>query len=55
MRIWICQICVFIYDEMKGLPEEGITPGTAWEAIPEDWCCPECGISKADFEMQLVG
>ena len=34
-----------------GDPDEGIAPGTAWEDIPEDWYCPDCGASKEDFEM----
>ena len=46
-----CVICGFIYDEEKGLPEEGIAPGTLWEDVPDDWECPECGVSKYDFEM----
>ena len=25
--------------------------GTKWEDIPDDWTCPDCGVSKADFEM----
>ena len=54
MRIWVCHTCGFVYDEMLGLPEEGIEPGTLWEEIPEDWTCPECGVSKADFEMRMV-
>ncbi len=51
MSKWICLICGFIYDEAKGLPEEGIAPGTLWQDIPDDWSCPECGASKSDFEM----
>lgn len=50
-RKWECQICGFIYDEARGLPEEGIAPGTPWEEIPEDWCCPDCGVAKAEFDM----
>lgn len=50
-RKWQCLVCGFIYDEAEGLADEGIAPGTAWEDIPEDWQCPECGVSKADFEM----
>jgi rubredoxin len=46
-----CVICGFIYDEEKGLPEEGIAPGTLWDDVPDDWECPECGVSKYDFEM----
>jgi rubredoxin len=51
MKTWECIICGFIYDESKGLPEDGIAPGTPWERVPEDWACPECGVSKADFSM----
>jgi rubredoxin len=46
-----CVICGFIYDEELGLPDEGIAPGTKWEDVPEDWECPECGVSKFDFEL----
>ena len=49
-RKWECVICGFIYDEAVGLPEDGIEPGTRFEDIPDDWCCPHCGASKEDFE-----
>ncbi|MBC9716492.1 rubredoxin [Streptomyces sp. TRM66268-LWL] len=45
----MCLICGWVYYEDLGLPEEGIPPGTAWEDIPDDWSCPDCGVSKADF------
>lgn len=45
-----CVICGFIYDEALGLPEDGFPPGTRFEDLPEDWECPDCGISKADFD-----
>ncbi len=51
---WECVICGFIYDEEKGLPDEGIAAGTRWDDVPEDWECPECGVSKYDFEMVLA-
>jgi rubredoxin len=46
-----CISCGFIYNEADGLPDEGIAPGTRWADIPDDWCCPQCGTEKADFEM----
>lgn len=49
-RKWICLVCDYIYDETKGIPEEGIAPGTPLEAIPDTWACPDCGVTKADFE-----
>lgn len=51
MKKWQCMVCGFIYDEELGLPEEGIAPSTRWDEIPEDWSCPDCGVSKEDFEM----
>jgi rubredoxin len=54
MKSWQCIVCGFIYEEAKGLPEEGIAPGTAWADIPEDWECPDCGVAKSDFEMVQI-
>ena len=51
MKKYECMMCGWIYDEALGDPDEGIAPGTTWEDIPEDWCCPVCGASKEDFEM----
>jgi rubredoxin len=51
MKKFQCIVCGFVYDEVKGLPEEGLAAGTRWADVPEDWECPECGVSKADFEM----
>ena len=47
---WICTVCNWIYDVETGAPEHGIAPGTAFADIPDDWYCPECGVTKADFE-----
>lgn len=49
-RKWICMVCDFVYDEGQGLPAEGIPPGTRLEDIPDSWACPDCGVTKADFE-----
>jgi rubredoxin len=46
-----CVICGFVYDEEQGWPDDGIEPGTKWDDVPEDWSCPDCDISKYDFEM----
>ncbi|MES9942728.1 MAG: rubredoxin [Candidatus Thiodiazotropha sp. 6PLUC2] len=51
MKKYQCIVCGFIYDEAEGMPEEGIVAGTRWGDIPDDWECPECGVSKSDFEM----
>ena len=51
MKVYMCVICGFLYEEEKGLPEQGIPPGTRWEDIPETWKCPDCGAGKDEFEM----
>ena len=48
---YVCVVCGFIYDEALGIPEEGILPGTLWQAVPENWMCPDCGATKDDFEV----
>jgi rubredoxin len=54
MKTWECIVCGFIYDEAKGIPEDGISPGTPFEQIPDDWSCPDCGVAKSDFEMVVI-
>ncbi len=51
---WVCIVCGYQYDEELGDPDHGIAAGTAWEDVPDDWECPECGAAKADFEMEPV-
>jgi rubredoxin len=51
MKKYKCNMCGWIYDETKGVPDEGINPGTRWEDIPNDWVCPLCGSGKEDFDM----
>lgn len=50
-RAYHCELCAFEYDEARGLPDEGIAPGTRWEDVPESWKCPDCSASKADFTL----
>ena len=49
---WKCSICDYIYDPMKGDPENGVKPETAFEAISDDWVCPTCGATKDMFERE---
>lgn len=54
MKKYVCIVCGWIYDEAAGWPSEGIAAGTRWDDIPDSWSCPDCGVSKADFEMVEV-
>lgn len=47
---WICKVCAWVYEEDVGAPDHGLPAGTRFADIPEDWYCPECGVTKADFE-----
>lgn len=42
---YICKICGFVYDDSK--------QKIPFEKLPENWVCPVCGASKADFELVL--
>ncbi len=53
-RVWECMLCAFVYDEAKGMPDEGVAPGTPWEDVPEDWICPDCSTGKSEFQMRVV-
>jgi flavin reductase (DIM6/NTAB) family NADH-FMN oxidoreductase RutF/rubredoxin len=49
-ELWQCQLCHFTYESEKGDPISGIEPGTKFEDLPDDWCCPICGADKSMFE-----
>lgn len=49
---YICDVCGWEYDEEKGAPELGIALGTKFEALPEDFECPLCGVGKEQFSAQ---
>lgn len=45
-----CDSCDYIFDEAEGDRREGFPPGTRWRDVPDDWCCPDCGVrEKIDF------
>lgn len=49
---YVCNVCIWEYDEEKGCPEEGIAPGTKWEDVPDDFKCPLCYVGKDQFSKQ---
>ena len=50
MRKFQCTVCGYVYEPEIGDPDSGIAPGTSFEDIPDDWKCPVCGVTKAEFE-----
>lgn len=52
MTKYKCSVCGYIYEPALGDPDNDIAPGTAFEALPDDWVCPICGAFKKDFEAE---
>ena len=50
MSRYKCTICGYVYDPAIGDEENDVKAGTAFEALPDDWTCPECGASQDQFE-----
>ena len=50
MKKYKCSVCGYIYDPAAGDPDNGVAEGTAFEDLPEDWTCPDCGVEKDMFE-----
>lgn len=42
--------CGYVYDPEIGDPDMDINPGVAFERLPPDWVCPDCGATKDYFE-----
>jgi len=53
MAIYVCPGCAYCFDENRGDPHEGYPPGTAFQSLPEDFVCPDCGVRyKEDFRPE---
>ncbi|MBN2136469.1 MAG: rubredoxin [Sedimentisphaerales bacterium] len=50
MKKYKCLLCGYIYDPAVGDSSSGVAAGTAFEDLPDDWVCPDCGASKDEFE-----
>jgi rubredoxin len=50
MKKYKCLMCGYVYDPAVGDPDNGVTAGTAFEDLPDDWVCPDCGVNKSEFE-----
>ena len=51
MNKYVCTVCGYIYDPSVGDPDHAIPANTAFEALPDDWQCPLCGVGKSDFQV----
>ena len=46
---YVCNGCGYEYDPAVGDIENDISPETLFEALPEEWICPDCGEEKYSF------
>ena len=47
-----CSVCDYVYDPSEGDLDNDINVGTAFEDLPDNWVCPECGAGKDLFEKE---
>jgi len=52
MKKYVCDACGWVYDEAVGDAEHGIAPGTKFDALPDDFVCPLCGVGKENFSEE---
>jgi len=52
MKKYVCDVCGYVYDPEVGDPDNDVAPGTAFEDLPDDWVCPECGVGSEDFSVE---
>ena len=50
MKKYVCDVCGYVYDPALGDPDNNVAAGTAWEAVPDGWVCPVCGVGKDQFK-----
>ncbi len=46
VRRFKCRICGNIYSPLEGEPQKGISPGTEFEDLPEDYTCSVCELEE---------
>ena len=50
-RKFQCKDCIYAYNPRVGDPSQGISPGTPFEDLPEEWVCPLCKAKKRRFKV----
>jgi len=48
-KTYVCSGCGYEYDPAIGDEENDVAPETLFEALPEEWICPDCGEEKSNF------
>lgn len=48
-KSYVCSGCGYEYDPAMGDVEADVSQGTLFDALPEEWICPDCGEEKNQF------
>lgn len=52
MAKYVCDICGYVYVPAVGDVDNGLSPGTEFDDIPDVWVCPICGVGKDEFTKE---
>ncbi|CAN1208879.1 rubredoxin [Tumidithrix helvetica PCC 7403] len=48
-HLYECSSCGYVYEPASGDQKRGISGGTPFEQLPDDWRCPVCTARKNKF------
>jgi len=48
---YVCTACGYVYDESVGDEDNGVSAGTKFNDLCDDWLCPLCSLGKDVFEQ----
>ncbi len=48
-KVYQCSSCLTVYDDTYGDERAGVSPGTSFHELPENYQCPVCGEPKNNF------
>ncbi len=51
MKKYVC-VCGYVYDPAVGDASQSVPAGTAFDDLPGNWVCPDCGAGKESFTAE---
>ena len=51
--VWECPACFTVYNEQSGDENAGVSAGTSYENLPDNYCCALCEEPKSNFKKQV--
>ncbi|MCO4294112.1 rubredoxin [Solitalea sp. MAHUQ-68] len=53
-KVYQCENCLTVYDEVYGDELNNVAPGTAFDKLADSYCCPTCESSKTAFMLTFI-